>query len=248
MRRFLVVRTGALGDIVHGLPVAAALKRAYPNVRVEVAEVDPMVIDVAREFFAVPVDRRLRIATMDGRMYLQRARNAYGAIVVDAYGSGPYGPFIPYHLATAEFFQLAWQRLVNGGCLVYNVMGRYGGENEETVRNVQVTLESVFSVGYAFQARTSWNTVFVAQKIDFAALYPDGTRDGQPWPAGPWLQHPLDSLRFRELASGLAAQGFFVWPTFDQRLAQFSPAQRAGRTGLVLTDNYAPVDLSPAGR
>jgi len=35
MRRFLVVRTGALGDIVHGLPVAAALKRAYPNVRVD---------------------------------------------------------------------------------------------------------------------------------------------------------------------------------------------------------------------
>jgi len=35
LRRFLVVRTGALGDIVHGIPVAAALKRAYPHVRVE---------------------------------------------------------------------------------------------------------------------------------------------------------------------------------------------------------------------
>jgi heptosyltransferase-1 len=35
MQRFLVVRTGALGDIIHGLPVAAALKKAYPYLRVD---------------------------------------------------------------------------------------------------------------------------------------------------------------------------------------------------------------------
>jgi len=35
MRRFLVVRTGSLGDIVHGLPVAAALKKAYPAVQLD---------------------------------------------------------------------------------------------------------------------------------------------------------------------------------------------------------------------
>jgi lipopolysaccharide heptosyltransferase I len=34
MTRFLLVRTGALGDIVHGLPVASALKRAFPFARI----------------------------------------------------------------------------------------------------------------------------------------------------------------------------------------------------------------------
>jgi len=33
--RLLLVRTGALGDIVHGIPVAAALKRAYPHRRMD---------------------------------------------------------------------------------------------------------------------------------------------------------------------------------------------------------------------
>jgi lipopolysaccharide heptosyltransferase I len=35
MNRFLLVRTGALGDIIHGLPVAAALKEAYPHLRLD---------------------------------------------------------------------------------------------------------------------------------------------------------------------------------------------------------------------
>jgi lipopolysaccharide heptosyltransferase I len=33
--RFLIVRLGALGDIVHAIPVAAALRRAHPSARIE---------------------------------------------------------------------------------------------------------------------------------------------------------------------------------------------------------------------
>ncbi len=33
--RFLIVRLGALGDIVHALPVAAALRRAHPDARID---------------------------------------------------------------------------------------------------------------------------------------------------------------------------------------------------------------------
>jgi lipopolysaccharide heptosyltransferase I len=33
--RFLIVRLGALGDIVHAIPVAAALRRAFPNCRID---------------------------------------------------------------------------------------------------------------------------------------------------------------------------------------------------------------------
>ena len=35
MNRFLIVRLGALGDIVHAIPVAAALRRAYPAARID---------------------------------------------------------------------------------------------------------------------------------------------------------------------------------------------------------------------
>jgi lipopolysaccharide heptosyltransferase I len=54
--RVLIVRLGALGDIVHAIPVAAALRRAYPSVRI-----DWLVSAKHREILdLVPViDRRL---------------------------------------------------------------------------------------------------------------------------------------------------------------------------------------------
>ncbi len=56
--RFLIVRLGALGDIVHAIPVAAALRRAYPAARI-----DWLVSAKHRELLdLVPViDRRLVI-------------------------------------------------------------------------------------------------------------------------------------------------------------------------------------------
>ena len=35
MNRFLIVRLGALGDVVHAIPVAAALRRAFPPARID---------------------------------------------------------------------------------------------------------------------------------------------------------------------------------------------------------------------
>jgi lipopolysaccharide heptosyltransferase I len=56
VNRFLLVRLGALGDIVHAIPVAAALRRAFPS-----AKIDWLVSAKHREILdLVPViDRRL---------------------------------------------------------------------------------------------------------------------------------------------------------------------------------------------
>ena len=35
MNRFLIVRLGALGDVAHAIPVAAALRRAFPAARID---------------------------------------------------------------------------------------------------------------------------------------------------------------------------------------------------------------------
>ena len=63
MSRFLLVRLGALGDIVHAIPVAAALKRAFPSARI-----DWLVSAKHREILdLVPiVDRRLVINDRGG--------------------------------------------------------------------------------------------------------------------------------------------------------------------------------------
>ena len=63
MPRFLLVRLGALGDIVHGVPVAAALRRAFPAARI-----DWLVSARHREILdLVPViDRRLVVNDRGG--------------------------------------------------------------------------------------------------------------------------------------------------------------------------------------
>lgn len=219
--------------------------RQYPDVKIEVAEIDPEVVKVAKRFFDVPEDPRLRIVTTDGRTFLQRTRSIYGAIVMDAYGSGPNGAYLPYHLATTEFFRAAFDHIENGGCLVYNIMGTYGGHNDDIVRGILATLEQTFQQVYVFEAKSSYNTVFVAQKIIEGALADNRTRDGVPWPKGPWLAHPAD---FEPLVAQLEQQGQYVPPNFAKRLTQISEVQGAPRTGTVYTDNNAPVDLAPDRR
>jgi heptosyltransferase-1 len=63
LTRFLLVRLGALGDIVHAIPVAAALRRAYPT-----AQIDWLVSGKHREILdLVPsIDRRLVIKDRGG--------------------------------------------------------------------------------------------------------------------------------------------------------------------------------------
>lgn len=63
MTRILIVRLGALGDIVHAIPVAAALRRAWPGARI-----DWLVSSKHRELLdLVPViDRRLVINDRPG--------------------------------------------------------------------------------------------------------------------------------------------------------------------------------------
>lgn len=223
--------------------------RTYPNMIVEVAEIDPVVQQVAKQYFFLPDDPRLRVTIADGRVHLQRSRGPYGAIFLDAYGSGPQGAYLPYHLATQEFFRLVWDRLENGGIMAYNAVGAYGGLNDDVIRHLLRTMESVFQSVYVFQAASSINTLYIAQKIDPPKLAPNGTRGGKAWPEGPWLQHPLGTLQWRQLIQGFPMQKLGApLPPLAQRINQVSRAQSAPRTGQILTDNYAPVDLAPGRR
>lgn len=224
-----------------------AFLRDYSQVRVDVAEIDPMVITVARTWFAVPEDPRLTVRVGDGRVVLSRAQTTYGAVIVDAYATGPYGSYIPYQLATREFFELAWRRLDNGGTVIYNVIGVHRGMLHDTVHALYATLASVFQAVYAFQALSSQNTVLVAQKIDPGALQPDGTRSGQGWPQDPWLRHPLSAAEWAGLVQALQQQGRIRQPLLAQRVGQVSGAQHALQTGTIYTDDYAPVDVSGQG-
>ena len=114
--------------------------RDFPNVQVDVAEIDPDVVDVAYRFFHVPRSPRLRITAEDGRRYLARTRQRWDVIALDAY----YADAVPFHLTTREFLELVRSRLTPGGVVATNVIGAMAGEGSGFFRSIYRTYRAVF--------------------------------------------------------------------------------------------------------
>jgi spermidine synthase len=83
----------------------------------DVAEIDPEVIRLAKKYFGVVENERLKLHAQDGRIFLVRSKATYDAVFLDAYR----GPFVPFHLLTKEYFELIKKRLKPGGVVAQNV-------------------------------------------------------------------------------------------------------------------------------
>ena len=93
------------------------LVKSIPALHVDVAELDPKVVDLAGKYFGVRSGGGVRIYNADGRIYLRNTPSHYDLIFVDAYR----GPFVPFHLTTREFYQLIKRKLNAHGVMVQNI-------------------------------------------------------------------------------------------------------------------------------
>jgi spermidine synthase len=100
-----------------GGTTARALGEFYPDARVDGVELDPAVSAVGRRYFGMGDNPRLTVYDADARPFLRRTDSRYDLIVADAY----HQPYVPFYLATREFFRLARERLTSGGILALNV-------------------------------------------------------------------------------------------------------------------------------
>jgi spermidine synthase len=134
---------GAQDLLMVGLGGGSALKRLwrdFPDMQLKAVEIDPVVVEVAREYFAVPRDPRLEIEVEDGRRYLVRDDRRWDVIGLDAY----YSDAIPFHMATREFLELVRERLAPGGIVVANVIGSLEGDGSRLFRSFYKTYREVF--------------------------------------------------------------------------------------------------------
>ena len=97
------------------------------DLRLQVAELDPEVVNAAYRWFKLPRSPRLTVDADDGRQWLTRHQQKWDVIVIDAF----YADSIPFHLATHEFLELVRERLNPGGVVVVNVIGAVTGERVE---------------------------------------------------------------------------------------------------------------------
>jgi spermidine synthase len=114
--------------------------RAFPDLEIDVVELDPRVVDVAHRYFALPRDERLRVHVDDGRRFLAESAVRYDAIVIDAF----FADAIPFHLVTREFLEPARERLTPGGVVVTNVIGALDGIGSRLFRSIYRTYKTAF--------------------------------------------------------------------------------------------------------
>jgi spermidine synthase len=95
---------------------ARAIGHYFPQTRVDAVEIDPALTEVGRDLFGLD-GPRLRTHTADARPWLRASTQTFDVIMVDAYRQ----PYIPFYLATREFFALVRDRLAPGGLVVINV-------------------------------------------------------------------------------------------------------------------------------
>jgi spermidine synthase len=110
-------RVAILGNA--GGTTARALGVFYPEVVVDGVELDPAVSRVGRDYFGMEDNPRLEVHDADARPFLRSTDERFDLVVVDAY----HQPYVPFYLATREFFELVRDRLAPGGIVALNVAG-----------------------------------------------------------------------------------------------------------------------------
>ena len=92
----------------------------------------------------------MRLHTDDARPFLRRAQRRWEAVFIDAYRQ----PYIPFYLATREFFALVRDRLDPGGVVVVNVGHPEGSDRLEQMLTAACARRSHTSRATPSRART----------------------------------------------------------------------------------------------
>jgi spermidine synthase len=117
---------------------ARAYGHFFPGTEVDGVEIDAKLTELGERYFDLD-NPMLEVFHEDARPWLRASDGGFDVIMVDAYRQ----PYIPFYLATREFFELARDRLSPGGAVIVNAGHPEGNDDLEKV--LGRTLAEVFS-------------------------------------------------------------------------------------------------------
>ena len=109
---------GGTRVLVLGLAGGAAAREilaVWPDADILGVELDPAVVEVARERFGL--SPKVRVAVADARRHVETSAEQHDVVIVDLYSTA----IIPFFTATREFFAAVERRVAPGGILLMNV-------------------------------------------------------------------------------------------------------------------------------
>lgn len=153
-----------------GYTVPKDLLRRYPEVNIDVVEIDPQMTEIAERFFELKHDPRLSITHEDGRTFLRRsATERYDVIMIDAFGSLFS---VPYQLTTIEAVREMHRSLRENGVVIFNLGSAIDGPASRFLHAELATYRAVFPHVHLFKVNaersdeTLQNLIIVASRSD----------------------------------------------------------------------------------
>ena len=113
----------------------------YPEMKIDVVDVEPSLEDIARTYFELPATKQITYHVTDARVYLNSNQTTYDVIFSDVMNAGL---FIPPHLSTVEFFKLMKSRLNHDGVGYINFIGMLHQPNQNLTDSMIATITNVF--------------------------------------------------------------------------------------------------------
>ena len=115
----------------------------FPDAKIQGVEIDQKITDLAGRYFDMPDS--VKVATYDGRAYLEADRHTYDVIMVDAYQDIS----VPFQMSSVEFFSMVKEHLKPNGVMVVNMNMRASGEksiNSYLSDTISTVFPSVYTV------------------------------------------------------------------------------------------------------
>jgi spermidine synthase len=147
-RRMLIIGLG-------GGTLPMFLRKHYPGATIDVVDIDPDVVLVAKQFFSFREDERMRAHVADGRLFVEKIQQPYDVIFLDAFGADS----VPAHLTTLEFLGAIRAGLTPGGVVIGNVWGRYSNALYDAMVR---TYQEVFDELFVLEVRGAGNIILLA--------------------------------------------------------------------------------------
>ena len=204
-----------------GGTVAQLYTDVYGPIAIDGAEIDPDIVAAARDYFNLDAYPNVNAVAADGRSWLL-ARSAgdlgqaapYSVIAIDAYRP----PYIPFHLATVEFFELVRDNLAADGVVAVNAAR--SRDDYTLVNALAATMGQVFPSVYVIDESTE--DYSLGNSLVVATVQPT----------------TLDDFRRNAALIDPAGQ-----PLLAEMAARAGRTARpADGTGAVLTDDKAPIE------
>jgi spermidine synthase/MFS family permease len=123
----------------------------YPQATIDVVEIDPQIEEIARKYFRLNNDPRLKVFHEDGRVFLNRTPpGKYDAIFIDAFASLFS---VPYQLTTVEAVQRMSNTLNDRGVVIANIGSSVTGDASHFLQAELATYRAVFPQVLIFKVK-----------------------------------------------------------------------------------------------